>query len=168
MTILPRSSFLLLSEKLTWYLMVENNHHGIIQWFCAAGIWAAGNLVVFCWGLVWSGRIEMAFILLPGALSRFGQKAWLPWGPLPLHVIFWAFLWSFSRRVVDWIYSETQASKRLRKKLPVFSKARPRTGHASYPPFFIGPNNLTRVYIQGQGMGPRLLMGGVSKLCGHF
>lgn len=68
--------------------MVENNHHGIIQRFGAAGIW----VVVFCWGLVWSGRTEMAFILLPGALSRFGQKAWLPWAPLPLHVIFWAFL----------------------------------------------------------------------------
>lgn len=36
-----------------------------------------------------------------------------------------------------------------------------------YLPFSIGPGSLRPVHIQGEGNGPHLLTGEVSKICGH-
>lgn len=49
--------------------------HYYIMILCGSNLGSWHNCVhsvVFCWLLVWSGEIKMAFILLPGALLRFG------------------------------------------------------------------------------------------------
>ena len=46
---LPSPSIILLSKKLTRYLMVENNYHIITLWFCVAVIWASGITVFIQW-----------------------------------------------------------------------------------------------------------------------
>lgn len=60
-----------------------------------------------------------------------------------------------------------QSSKRLGRSFQSSQSQDLDLAMLHYLPFSIGPGSLRPVHIQGEGNGPHLLTGEVSKICGH-